>query len=62
VDLGVPFKDAKHALIEDFEQRYVGTLLARHRWNFSAAAREAGVDRMALHKIVARCGLKPPEG
>ena len=58
VDLEVPFKVAKRALVDDFERRYVGALLDAHAGNISACARAAGVDRMVIHKIAERHGLR----
>ncbi len=53
----VPYKDQKAAVIADFEERYVRTLMKVHHGNVSAAARVAGIDRMSLHKIIERYGL-----
>lgn len=54
VDVSIPFKDAKHALLEEFEGKYVPKLLSLHGGNVSAAARASGLDRMSLHKILGR--------
>ncbi|MBK9072651.1 MAG: sigma 54-dependent Fis family transcriptional regulator [Myxococcales bacterium] len=60
VDIAVPFKDAKHELVEVFERAYVTRLLMEHKGNLSAAARAAGIDRMSIHKLIARLGLQEP--
>jgi transcriptional regulator with GAF, ATPase, and Fis domain len=52
-----PYKDQKAAVIADFEERYVRTLMKIHQGNVSSAARVAGIDRMSLHKIIERYGL-----
>jgi transcriptional regulator with GAF, ATPase, and Fis domain len=57
IDPSVPYKDQKSAVIADFEERYVRTLMRVHQGNVSAAARVAGIDRMSLHKIIERYGL-----
>ena len=48
----------KQELIDEFERRYVGKLLEDHEYNLSAAARAAGTNRMTLHKIAERLGLR----
>jgi transcriptional regulator with GAF, ATPase, and Fis domain len=53
----VPYKDQKANVVADFEERYVRVLLKKHAGNVSAAAREAGIDRMSLHKILQRYDL-----
>jgi DNA-binding NtrC family response regulator len=58
VDLSVPFKLARQRLVEEFEKRYVGALLAEHEGNVSAAARSAGIDRITLHRVLARLGYR----
>ncbi len=60
IDVEVPFKVAKQAVIDEFERLYVDTLLARHQGNVSAAARAAGVDRMSIYRIAQRLGLLEP--
>jgi DNA-binding NtrC family response regulator len=49
---GRPFKAAKAAVLEDFERGYVTDLLARHGHNVSSAAREAGIHRNILHRMI----------
>jgi transcriptional regulator with GAF, ATPase, and Fis domain len=58
IDPTVPFKQAKQALVEEFERRYVTALLERHGGNISAAAREAGIDRMSIHKMLHRLRIR----
>lgn len=54
---GKSFKDAKAAVLEDFERGYLLDLLARHANNVSAAAREAGIHRNILHRMIAKHGF-----
>jgi DNA-binding NtrC family response regulator len=56
-DLSLPFKEAKEQLIEGFERDYLKSLLERCEGNFSRAAREAGIDRVYLKKLVRKHGL-----
>ena len=57
IDTSAHFKDAKQALIHEFETRYITRLLEEHEGNVSQAARAAGLERMSLHKIIKRLGL-----
>jgi DNA-binding NtrC family response regulator len=58
VDLGLPFKDAKEVVIASFERSYLTALLAWAEGNVSRAARKANVDRMYLHRLLQRHGLR----
>jgi DNA-binding NtrC family response regulator len=48
----LPFKEAKDRLIEEFETQYLTKILARHAGNVSQAARESGVKRQYLHRLI----------
>jgi DNA-binding NtrC family response regulator len=54
LDLEVPFRAVKL----EFERAYVQGLLERHGGNISAAARAAGLDRVSIHKMLHRLGLR----
>ena len=60
IDTRSPFKEAKQALVTEFERRYIIRLLAEHNGNISAAARVAGIDRMSIHKMLHRLGIDNP--
>ncbi len=53
-----PFKDAKNDLIEHFERGYLQDLLIRNNNNISRSAREAGIERAYLQRLVRKYGLK----
>ena len=53
-----PFKDAKNALIEDFERDYIKDLLSRNDGNISKSAREAGIERAYLQRLIRKYELK----
>lgn len=57
-----PFKDAKNELIEDFEKSYLQDLLARNNNNISRSAREAGIERAYLQRLVRKHALKETMG
>ena len=54
----MPFKEAKDAIIDQFERRYLAALLEWSNGNVSRAARKAGLDRMYLHRLLQRHGLR----
>ncbi|MCP3161896.1 sigma 54-interacting transcriptional regulator [Myxococcus qinghaiensis] len=55
--LDLPFKEAKEQLIEGFERDYLRNLVERCEGNVSRAAREAGIDRVYLRKLLRKHGL-----
>jgi DNA-binding NtrC family response regulator len=56
--LRLPYHEAKDAWTERFERAYVEAILAQSGGNVSRAAREAGVDRRHLQRLMARFGIK----
>jgi DNA-binding NtrC family response regulator len=57
----LPFADAKAAVIEELERRYLAELWAKSDGNLSAAARQAGLDRKHLRTLLRRHGLVPEQ-
>jgi len=57
-DTRVPFRIAREGAVDVFERAYLTTLLEASAWNISKAARAAGMDRMYLHRLVQKHGLK----
>lgn len=57
VDLGLPFKDAKQKVVEDFERDYLAALLRRNNYNISKTAREAGIDRKHIRNLLKKYGI-----
>jgi len=53
----LPFKKAKEKLLDSFEQQYVRRLMARTSGGVAGAAREAGIDRKYLYKLMEKHGL-----
>ena len=60
--LELPYHEAKDALNERFERAFTEAALARSGGNVSKAAREAGIDRRHLQRMMARFGLRAKEG
>jgi transcriptional regulator of acetoin/glycerol metabolism len=59
--LRMPFKEARAAAIDAFEERYVLHLLERTQHNVSKAARLAGIDRNYLYRMVKKHGIARKE-
>ena len=55
-----PFKIQKQELIQEFELAYISDLLKRHKGNVSQAAKQAGLERAYLQKLVRKYGLRQP--
>ncbi len=53
-----PFKVQKERLIEAFEREYLRELMTWAAGNVSRAARKARIDRMYLHRLLARHGIE----
>jgi DNA-binding NtrC family response regulator len=58
----LPFKEAKHQLVEAFEKEYIEDLMRRHSMNLSAAAREAQIDRKHLRELLRKYNLEAQRG
>jgi DNA-binding NtrC family response regulator len=51
---GVPYREARQAVVEQFERRFVTALLERTGGNVRQAAREARMDRSYLMELIKR--------
>ncbi len=51
------FKDAKEQLLENFEREYLGQVLKRCDGNISRAARESGLHRKSIERLVKKYQL-----
>ncbi len=58
VNIDQPFKEAKNHIVEAFEKRYLAALLEWSQGNVSLASRKSGLDRMYLHRLLQRHGLR----
>jgi transcriptional regulator with GAF, ATPase, and Fis domain len=61
-NIEVPFTTAKDGVVADFERAYLSELLKWSGGNISKAARKAGMDRMYLHRLLQRHGLRDGGG
>jgi two-component system response regulator AtoC len=53
-----PFKDAKERLIADFHAEYIRRVLSRVGGNVSLAAKECGLKRPYLHRLMKESDIK----
>jgi len=53
-----PFREAKGVVVAEFEQAYLTALMEWERGNVTAAAREAGMLRSALQRLLRKYGLR----
>lgn len=54
----LPFKEAKERLVDSFTKEYLESLLVKCKGNISQMAREAGIARNYVHRLVQKYGLK----
>ena len=54
----LPYHDARKQAIEAFEHLYLSSLLERCGGNVTHCARTAGVDRVYLHRLLRKHGLR----
>jgi DNA-binding NtrC family response regulator len=52
VEYRAPFHEAKDALVARFEREYLARIIARTGGNMSEAARQAGIDRTTLYRLM----------
>ncbi|MCL2179152.1 MAG: sigma 54-interacting transcriptional regulator [Proteobacteria bacterium] len=57
----LPFKEAKERLVDSFTREYLMSLYERCEGNISRMAREAGIARNYVHRLVTKYGLKPAQ-
>ena len=62
LDISLPYREAKARALAAFERAYLGGLLEWAKGNLSLAARQAQMDRMNLHRLAQRHGLRDGRG
>lgn len=58
VQIDLPLKKAKEAIVAHFEREYLTKMLSRHNGNVSRAAKDSGVDRRTFHRLINRHQIK----
>jgi DNA-binding NtrC family response regulator len=58
VDEGLPFKEAKQRVIDDFEAAYLRSLFDKHGDNVTRSAQAAGLTRYHLRELAKRYGIR----
>ncbi len=61
IDPGTGLKEAKEKIIEQFERDYLVGLLERHDMNISRVAREAGIDRRHVYRLMKKYDIVLPD-
>jgi DNA-binding NtrC family response regulator len=61
VDPSENLKDAKERMVALFEKEYLIKLLERHNQNISRVARDAGIDRRHVYRLMKKYGMALPE-
>jgi transcriptional regulator with GAF, ATPase, and Fis domain len=62
VEDGLPFKEAKQRVIDQFEIEYLKALLDKHGHNITRSAQAAGLTRYHLRELAKRFGIRGAEG
>jgi DNA-binding NtrC family response regulator len=55
----LPYPEARKRAIDEFERRYLQSLLERHQGKVAQAAAEAQMDRVYFYRLMRRHNLKP---
>jgi transcriptional regulator with GAF, ATPase, and Fis domain len=58
VEEGMPFKEAKQRVIDQFEAAYLRSLLDKHGGNVTRSAQAAGLTRYHLRELAKRYGIR----
>jgi transcriptional regulator with GAF, ATPase, and Fis domain len=57
MDASLPFKEAKEKWVENFERDYLIKILKNNDLNISKAAKEAGIDRKSIQRLLKKYNL-----
>ena len=57
---GLGLKEAKEMIVSNFEKEYLVGLLNQYKMNISQVAREAGIDRRHVYRLMKKYGLDEP--
>ncbi|MEJ5300616.1 MAG: sigma-54 dependent transcriptional regulator [Thermodesulforhabdaceae bacterium] len=56
----IPFKEAKERILDEFQSRYLLRLLEKHGGNVSQTARESGLKRQHIYRLLKKIKEEPP--
>ena len=62
VPQGLPFKDAKQKVVDQFEIAFLSAMLEKHKGNITRSAQEAGLTRYHLRELLKRHGIVYQQG
>ena len=57
---GLGLKEAKEMMVSNFEKDYLAGLLKQYNMNISRVAREAGIDRRHVYRLMKKYDLEEP--
>lgn len=57
IPAGLPFKDAKQKIVDQFEIVFLSALLEKHKGNITRSSQEAGLTRYHLRELLKRHGI-----
>jgi len=60
VPLDLPYQEAREITVSRFEQTYLRNALDRYKGNVAKTARQCGMDRATLFRLIKKHGLKRP--
>ena len=55
--INLPFQEAKDAVVEKFERTFIDRLLKAHNGNVSRAARQSGMNRPRLQRLISKYAI-----
>lgn len=58
-ELSMNFRESKNRVIEEFEKRYLTTMLEKNKGNIAAAARESEIDRKNFWQMITKYNIDP---
>lgn len=60
-EITLNFRESKNRVIEEFEKRYLSTMLEKNKGNIAAAARESEIDRKNFWQMLVKYKIDPED-